>query len=258
MAEIREIPVEKIEFGENVLRIEVEDEAIDELAESIRRVGLLNPLVVVPDGKGFRVVAGHRRLEACRRAGLRQVHCCVRTMAPDESSEIAFAENLFRQDLSPIETAAGIKDTLDQGIMDVPGIAAALHRSMEWVHRMIALLSWPADVLEAIHAGWLSVSAAHSVALIEDDTYRAFLLRNAQESGATARTTAAWLQAWRSMAPPEEAIESPPIPGEMRTTPMVPQAPCLCCSQVFRSDQLSHVPVCAGCIQAIRSIGQTG
>lgn len=258
MAEIREIPVEKIEVGENVLRMELEDDAIDELAESIRRVGLLNPLVVIPDGQGFRVVAGHRRLEACRRAGLRQVHCCVRTMAQEESTEISLAENLFRKDLSPVEMAAGISDTIKRAIMDVDQVAVALHRSVEWVHRMVALLDWPADVLEAIHAGWLSVSAAHNVALIEDDTYRVFLLRNAKDSGATARTTAAWLQAWRSMAPVEKAVEAPPVPGEVRTLPMVPQAPCLCCGQVFRSDQLSHVPVCAGCIQAIRSIGTGG
>ena len=258
MAEIKEVPVEKIKVGENALRMEGQDDAIDELAASIARVGLLNPLVVIPDGEGFSVVAGHRRLAACKRAGLRQVNCCVRTMAPEESTEIAFVENMFRRDLSPIETAAGVKDTLDQGVMDVPGVAAALHRSVEWVQRMIALLDWPADVLEAIHAGWLSVSAAHNVALITEDTYRAFLLRNAKDSGATARTTAAWLQAWRSMEPVEQAVEAPPVPGEARTMPMVPQAPCLCCGQVFRTDQLSHVPVCSGCIQAIRSIGQSG
>lgn len=252
MAEIREVPVEKIKVGGNALRLGAEDEAIDELAASIRRIGILVPLIVRSEGDEYFLIAGHRRYVAAVRIGLAKIPCIIRDSEKAESSEVAFAENLFRQDLSSVETAAGIKDTLDQGIMDVPKLAAALHRSAEWVQRMVALLSWPADVLEAIHAGWLSVSAAHNVALIDDDTYRGFLLRNAQESGATARTTAAWLQAWRSMAPPEQAIESPPIPGEIRTTPMVPQAPCLCCSQVFRSDQLSHVPVCAGCIQAIR------
>lgn len=255
MEAIQEIPVEKIQVGSHAQRMEGEDEGVDELAGSISRIGLISPLVVVPDGDYFRLVAGHRRLKACKKLGAKAVQCLVEETGQVGEREVSFAENFFRKDLTPIETAAGIKDTLDQGIMDAPGVAAALHRSVEWIQRMVALLAWPADVLEAIHAGWLSVSAAHNVALIEDDTYRAFLLRNAQDSGATARTTAAWLQAWRSMAPAEEAVGASPVAGEVRTTPMVPQAPCLCCSQVFRTDQLSHVPVCSGCIQAIRSIG---
>ncbi len=252
MAEIKEVPVEQIDAGPNALRLEAKDDDVDSLSASISRLGIIVPLLLACEKDRFVIVAGHRRYRAAVRLGLRTVPAICTVSSSSETKEVSFAENLFRKDLSPIEMAAGIKDTLDQGIMDLSGIAVALHRSGEWVQRMVALLSWPADVLEAIHAGWLSVSAAHNVALIDDDTYRGFLLRNAKDSGATARTTAAWLQAWRSMAPAEEAVEAPPVAGELRTTPMVPQAPCLCCSQVFRSDQLSHVPVCAGCIQAIR------
>lgn len=255
MVEVREVPVGKIAVGEHVQRLVLEDDTISELAASISRIGIVNPLMVSGGPDSFVLVAGHRRLQAAKKCGLLSVPCIVADAAERVATEVSFAENLFRKDLSPLELACAIKDCLDKKVMTMDRLADGLHRSLEWIRRMVAILDWPKDVLEAIHAGWLSVSAAHNVALIEEDTYRAFLLRNAQESGATARTTAAWLQAWRSMAPAEQAIQAEPVSGESRPTPMVPQAPCICCSEVFRTDELSHVPVCAGCIRAIRNVG---
>lgn len=255
MLVIKDVPIGRIKVGENVQRLGENDEELGELVESIRRIGVIVPLLVAPEGDLFVVVAGHRRLAAARRCGLATLPCSVREASGTAQVEMTFAENLFRRDLTPLEFACAIRDCIDNKIMQVEELATALHRSMEWIRRMVAMLDWPQDVLEAIHAGWLSVAAAHNVALIDDDTYRAFLLRNAEESGATARVTAAWLQAWRSMAPAEQAIAAEPVSGESRTTPMVPQAPCLACGQVYRTDELSHVPVCARCIQAIRSVG---
>ncbi|MBA7479571.1 Stage 0 sporulation protein J [subsurface metagenome] len=254
MVEVKDILIGKIKVGEHVQRLVIDDEEISELAASISRIGIVNPLMVTASGDDFVLVAGHRRLQAAKKVGLVCVPCIVADSERGVDTEVSFAENLFRKDLSPLELACAVKDVLDKKVMPVEELAAGLHRSTEWIRRMVAMLDWPDDVLEAIHAGWLSVSAAHNVALITEETYRAFLLRNAQESGATARTTAAWLQAWRSMAPAEQAIKAEPVSGESRTTPMVPQAPCICCSEVFRTDELSHVPVCAGCIRAIRSI----
>jgi len=258
MVEVKDVPIGKIKVGEHVQRLVIEDDTISELAASIARIGIVNPLLVSADGDKYLLVAGHRRLQAAKRCGLTTVPCIVASAEKNVDTEISFAENLFRKDLSPLELACAVKDVLDKNVMPLEELAAGLNRSAEWVRRMVAMLDWPQDVLEAIHAGWLSIAAAHNVALITEDTYRKFLLRNAEDSGATARTTAAWLQAWRSMAPAEQAITAPPVSGESRTTPMVPQAPCIACGEVFRTDELSHVPVCAGCIRAIRSIGASG
>lgn len=256
MAEIKDVPIGKIQVGDHALRLEAEDEAIAELAASISRIGVLVPLVVsVVDGD-YHLVAGHRRLAAARKAGLGAVPCILRQDKASVETEVSFAENLFRKDLTAVETAAGIKDTLDQGIMDVPGMAAALHRSEHWVHEQLALLHWPADVLEGIHLGWLSVAAGHNIALIDDGNYREFLLRNAHDNGATARTTAAWLQAWCSMAPPEEAVSRESVNSGTQQTPMLPQAPCICCNDVSRTDGMSMVLICSRCIGSIRNISQ--
>ncbi|MBA7534301.1 Chromosome-partitioning protein Spo0J [subsurface metagenome] len=256
--DVQNVPLEKIRIGEYAQRVEVEDEEIIELAASIRRVGMLVPVVVCRRGDVLVLVAGHRRIAAARSVGLEVVPAVVREDVGAAAKEISFAENMFRKDLSPIELAAAIKDCLDAGTLSVDELAQGLHRSIHWVQRQEALLSWPDDVLEVIHNGNLSVSAASNLAMVEDDVYREFLLRQAVENGATARATAAWLQAWRSMAPASEAVTGEPVPAGERSVPMVPQAPCIVCSNVYRTDELSHVPVCVHCVRTIRNLGDSG
>lgn len=252
MDQIEEIPIEKIRVGEHEQRIEKEDQEIGALAASIARLGVLNPIIVVEDGDKVVVLAGHRRLVAAGLCGKDRVPCIVRRSEEAVDSEVTFAENYFRKDLSPVELAGALKDCIDQAVMTVKELAAGFHRSEHWVHSMIAIAGWPSDVQEAIHVKAISVSAASNLALVTDSTYRDFLLRNAAESGATARTTAAWLQAWRAFQPPEEAITQPPVAVGAAQVPLVPQAPCLSCGVQHPVNEMSHVPMCGGCIQVIR------
>lgn len=258
MIESGQVPIEQIKVGEHAQRIDAEDPDTVELAESIKRLGIINPLVVVSKGDELLLVAGHRRLVAARLAGLDVVPCYVRPSEKNVDAEISFAENFFRKDLSPIELAGALKDCLDRETMTVKELAAGFHKSEHWVNSMIAIAAWPADVQEVIHAKAISVSAASNLALVTDEAYRNFLVRNAAESGATARTTAAWLQAWQAMRPPEEAITAEPVPAGHGVVPLVPQAPCLCCSQLFEVNMMSHVPVCGACIQLLRAVGSSG
>ena len=258
MNELRKISIDQIKVGEHEQRLESEDPGIAELAASIRRVGVINPLVLVRDGDDLRLVAGHRRLLAARMAGINFVPCFVRTTEPIVDAEVSFAENFFRKDLSPVELAGALKDCLDRQIMEVKELAAGFHRSEHWVRSMIAIADWPADVLEAIHSEKISVSAGANLACVTEPAYREFLVRNAVEQGATARTTAAWLQAWQAMQPPEEAITAEPVPAGAPQVPLVPQAPCLCCAQLFDVNRMSHVPICGACIQILRVAGASG
>jgi len=256
MENIKEIQVNRIEVGSHEQRFEDEDEEIYKLAQSIKRLGLLNPLCGVEDGDDYLVIAGHRRLEACKRIGKEIVPCLVAVGDEATRREMTFAENFFSKNLTPVELAVAIADEVKEKRMTVEQLAAGLRRTTDWVRRQISVVSWPRDVLEGIHTGKLSVAAASNLACITEDFYRRSLVSQAVENGATARTTSAWLQAWRSMLPLAEAVETEPEPGESRPQPMVPQAPCLACHEVFRSDELSHVPLCAHCIRVISTAGQ--
>ena len=258
MAEIIQVPVGKLAVNRHALRLEVENEDLDDLSASIRRIGIIVPLLCTQQGDSFSLVAGHRRLLAATRVGLSTVPCIVTSSEEAVTAETAIAENLFRTDLTPVEQASAIKDVLDQKIMDVPEVARVVHRSEYWVRAQLDLLTWPGDVLEAIHNGKISVSAASNLALITDSAYRGFLVSNAIESGATARTTAAWLQAWRAALPQEKAVEQSPVSGPERVTPALPQAPCLVCTQMFRTDGLAMVMICTNCINSIRAAAVQG
>lgn len=252
-----QIPISRIKVGEHEQRIDKEDPDTIELAASIKRIGIINPLVVVSDGDELRLVAGHRRLVAAVMAGLGHVPCFIRPSEKDVDAEISFAENFFRKDLSPVELAGALKDCLTKKTMTIQQLAAGFHRSEHWVNSMIAIAEWPGDVQEAIHNEKISVSAGGNLACVTEPAYREFLVRNAVESGATARTTAAWLQAWQAMQPPEEAVKAEPIPPGAPQVPLIPQAPCLCCSQLFEVNMMSHVPVCGACIQILRQVGMS-
>ena len=253
MQNVTNIPVGKIKVGDYDIRMEGKDDSLDGLRASIRRIGIIVPLVLTGGPDSFTLVAGHRRYRAAVMDNLETVPAIVKQEGRARATETSFAENLFRQDLTAVEIGAAAKDVLAAGTLDVMELAKCLGHSTEWIRRHIAILDWPADVQEAIQKKQLSVSAASNLAAVRDDGYRVFWLRNAVEQGATARVTAAWLQAWESMLPAHKAIMSEPVPAGERQQPMVPQAPCLCCSEVFRTDELSHVPICAGCIRSIRN-----
>lgn len=258
MLEIIEIPIGKITVGEHEQRLEIDDEDIDGLAVSIGRLGVLQPLIVKPQGDTFSLVAGHRRLLAAKHVGLSTVPCLVASGSKDLDVEKSFAENFFRKDLSPVELAGALKDCLLKKTMTVEELAAGFHRSTHWVGSMLAIADWPEDIQQAIHYEQISVSAASNLACVTDERYRIFLLRNAVEQGATARTTAAWLQAFRSVQPPEQAIQAEPVAGVAPSAPLIPQAPCLCCSHIYPVNQMSHVPMCPQCVQVIRQVGASG
>lgn len=255
MQNIKAISIHKIRVGEHEQRFEDEDPEIFGLSQSIQRVGLLDPLCVTESGDGYLLVAGHRRMEACKRIGLEVVPCMV--VVGDEATkrEITFAENFFRKDLTPIEQAAAIANEVREKRMTVEQLAAGFRKTTDWIRRQIAICGWPEDVLDAIHTGNLSIAAASNLAVITEDFYRKTLVRQAVENGVTARTTSAWLQAWRSMLPPQEAIEQEPVDPDAPQVPMVPQAPCLVCLHTFRVDELSHVPLCSNCILQIERAG---
>jgi len=248
MLTIQNIPINTIEVGPHRQRSEGEDEEIQELTASIRRVGILVPLIVVRKDDRFLLLAGHRRIAAAAAAGLGEVPALIREDNEAEAAEVSFAENFFRRDLSPVEQAAAIRECIDAGTMSIEELAKGLHRSTQWIKAQASMTTWPPEILQAIHQKQISVSAASNLAAITDNQYRGFLLHNAIENGATARATAGWLQSWQLSRPPEEALSTAPVDGVIPAVAIIPQAPCLFCANVYRTDGLNYMPVCPQCL----------
>ncbi|MBA7563310.1 Nucleoid occlusion protein [subsurface metagenome] len=257
MLKVESIPIVKIEVGQHRQRSEGEDEEIQELTASIRRVGVLVPIIVVPKDDRFLLVAGHRRIAAAAAAGLAEVPAIVREGNEAENAEVCFAENFFSLDLSPVERAAAIRECLDNGTMNIEELAKVFHRTEQWVTAQANLTKWAPEVLHAIHTKRISVSAGRNLALIDDPQYRAFLLNNAVENGASARATAAWLQHYQLSRPPAEVLAAVSVDGPQPAAIVIPQGPCLFCCHTFRTDALNFMGVCSQCLANFQQARET-
>lgn len=152
-------------------------EALDELAESLKTHGMLEPLVVRPrpgeicgairDGGGYEILCGERRYRAALQAGLVNVPVIIRLATDEQALEITLIENLQRRDLDPIEEAAGYRALADLGYTQEQ-IAAKVHRAQPTIANRLRLLSLPDDVLERISQGALSPSHGVVLAGIQD------------------------------------------------------------------------------------------
>ncbi len=158
------VRISLIEPNKDQPRKEFNQDALDDLADSIRAYGLLQPLVVRPLEKGYQLVAGERRWRASRIAGLTEVPVLIKELTDAETAEIALVENLQREDLNPIEEAAGYKALMDDFGFTQDEVAAKVGRSRSAVANAVRLLGLPDSILEMIKNG--KISQGHGRALL--------------------------------------------------------------------------------------------
>jgi ParB family chromosome partitioning protein len=142
------------------------EDALDELAASIREKGVIQPLIVrpAPNGTGYQIVAGERRWRAAQRAQVHDVPVIVRDFDDTEVLEVAIIENIQRADLNPIEEAQGYRQLMDRFGHTQEQLAAAMGKSRSHIANLMRLLGLPDDVLEMLRDGRLT--AGHARALI--------------------------------------------------------------------------------------------
>ncbi len=162
------LPISDIEPNRDQPRKTFDDAALADLAESIRRHGVLQPLLVRPLPRGgYQLVAGERRWRASRMAGLNEVPVVVREMSDREASELALIENLQRQDLNPMEEALGYRTLMEQYGMTQEDAAQAVNKSRPAVANALRLLHLPEDLAELVRSGQLSAGHARTLLAFE-------------------------------------------------------------------------------------------
>ena len=166
------------------------DDALAELADSIARYGVLQPLLVRPIGDdGYQLIAGERRWRAARMAGLTEVPVVVRELTDEEAAALALIENLQREDLNAVEEAFGYKKLLDDFGLTQEEAAEKVGKSRPTVANALRLLKLPPEILDLVRNG--SVSAGHARALLAFPT-EAQMLETAQlivDKGISVRET---------------------------------------------------------------------
>ena len=194
--EVTALPLTKVEPRHDQPRQEFDPEALDALADSIREYGLLQPITVRAIGDGFyQIVAGERRWRAARLAGLSEVP--VRIVESDDrlATELALVENLQREDLNPMEEAAGYKKLMDDYDLTQEEVARRVQKSRPAVANALRLLSLTGPVAEMVSAGRLSAGHARALSSIKDADVQRRAAEHVTARGLSVRQTEALVNA---------------------------------------------------------------
>jgi ParB family transcriptional regulator, chromosome partitioning protein len=165
------VPIEQLVPGPYQPRRRFDDESLGQLAESIARHGVLQPILVRRDPRAadrFQIVAGERRWRAAQRARLHEVPVVVREMDDRDTLEVALIENIQRQDLSPLEEAEGYRRLIEEFQHTQEALAKAVGRSRSHVANMMRLLTLPEPVKRMVDDGRLSAGHARALLSVED------------------------------------------------------------------------------------------
>lgn len=158
---IETLPLREIEPDPGQPRKTFDDETLAELSASIAEHGLLQPIAVRPKPSGgYLIVAGERRWRASRMAGLTEVPVIVKDVTDEQAMELALVENLQREDLDPVEEAAGIRDLMTRCDLTQEQAARKLGKSRSALANSLRLLSLPETVLELLKSGFITIGHA--------------------------------------------------------------------------------------------------
>ncbi len=202
---VASVPLSRVSPSADQPRKRFDDQSIAELAESIRRHGVIQPLILEADGSGgYRIVAGERRWRAASIAGLAEVPAIVKEYGLEKRLEIALVENVQREDLNPIDEAEAYRQLMEATGLTQDQVAERVGKSRPAVANALRLLGLPADAMEALRSGAISAGHARAILSAVDPAHRRTVLRRAMEDGISVREAEALAAACNSGGKPAE------------------------------------------------------
>lgn len=165
---VHKIKVIEIEPNKNQPRRTFNNESIDELAESIKRYGVIQPIIVTKKNNYYEIIAGERRWRASKKAGLEEIPCIIREDTERKNKEIALIENIQREDLNPIEKARSFRQLMDEYGMTQMELSETIGISRSALANTVRLLNLDPRVMELVMQGQLTEGHARSLLCFED------------------------------------------------------------------------------------------
>jgi ParB family chromosome partitioning protein len=165
---VREIDIARIKPNPNQPRVQFDEEALDELADSIRERGVLQPILLRPQDEDYLIIAGERRWRAAQRARLHSIPAIVREIDESTTAELALIENIQRLDLNPLEEAEGYRQLIQRHGHTQDEIGRIVHKSRSHVANLLRLLDLPEFVRQSLLKGDISMGHARAVATAPD------------------------------------------------------------------------------------------
>ncbi len=192
---------EKVQEGESILKIKITDvepnkeqprkhfdeEAIEELSESIKKYGLIQPIIVTKKDGYYEIIAGERRWRACKKAGLKEISAIVRDNDEKKNKAISLIENIQREDLNAVEKAVGIKVLMQEYELTQQEVSEILGKSRSAIANTVRILNLDERVLELAKEGKLTEGHCRALLAIEDGDKQLETALKLIESGANVR-----------------------------------------------------------------------
>ena len=212
--ELRKLPLSWLKPGKYQPRKDMSQEALEELASSIRAQGVIQPIVVRQlDAQSFEIIAGERRWRACQLVRLETVPCLVKNVADNAAVAIALIENIQREDLNAIEEAAALQRLMQEFELTHQEVAEAVGKSRSTVSNLLRLNLLNEDVKRLVEHGDLEMGHARAL-LALNGVVQTELARQVAQKGMTVRDTEKIVQ--RLLAPREERAVQAPQPDLLR------------------------------------------
>ena len=192
---IKYIDINNIKPNANQPRKTFDEGKLEELADSIREHGLIQPLVVRKSTNGYEIVAGERRWRAARKIGIKEIPAIVRELSDEENMLLAIIENMQREDLDPIEEAEGISQMIETYRLSQEQVSKSLGKSRPYITNQLRLLKLPEEIRKMVSDGRLSSGHVRALITIDDEEKQIKLAVQAVEQGLSVRQVEALAKA---------------------------------------------------------------
>jgi|GEM_PF-6481965 len=246
------IPLSQLDMPERDLRASVDADALDELAESLRAHGQLQPIGVKTNAAGrFEVVFGARRTRAARLLGWSEIEA----VEVEENNAINQAaqkliENVQRENLTPIEEAYGLLELIGDGEADVRALQRQTGKSREWIKSRLALIDLPEDIQGAVQAGVIGIGVARQLGTIENPDIRQQYTTHAAEYGCTEDQARVWAgQAQFAETGMLSAQQTAELQQAITNEPQIVDQKfhCFICSNLHSWREVNTLVICGPC-----------
>ncbi|WP_172148057.1 MULTISPECIES: ParB/RepB/Spo0J family partition protein [Pseudomonas] len=203
--ELQYVPLDLIQRGKYQPRRDMDATALDELAQSIKAQGVLQPIVVRPIGQGrFEIVAGERRWRACQQAGLEKIPAMVRELPDEAAIAMALIENIQREDLNPIDEAVALQRLQQEFQLTQQQVAEAVGKSRVTISNLLRLIGLPDEIKTLLSHGDLEMGHARALLGLPAEQ-QVEGARHVVARGLTVRQTEALVRQWLNGKPKVEA-----------------------------------------------------
>jgi len=251
MTRYRTISLPEIEPPKKDVTTAISDEKFQELVQSIKIQGVLQPVIVRPIKNGYELIAGFRRCKAAAAAGLTTVPAIIVEKQDKEADVMKLHENFYREDMSPLDEARTFKRFKDEYGMSLDEMAALIGKSKSYISARIDMLEWDSQLQEAVESEKLNYSVARELAHIQDPSERKRLTKYAIESGCSAELAAQWRRESNIPKNVEHEIEDTDIEVGYKEPPTILYYPCPICDKKIEYKEIRELRLCPDCYRRL-------